>query len=475
MTGATDFVRCELDNWRAPRHGRFMSIFTEKAKKVAIYVWQSRNRGAMLVLVSVFSPILVPLVLLWSFVGLLFAVPLLCAAAAYYLDFHNTVLQVRGTVQLLLVSARWNGQYDQRNDEATWSLNGTGDVFISQCGVADASSNELSRSAGGRMGLGEEMGVVEANRPYANSSPNVTSVDPAEFSLKGKSLPSGEEAQLQMYRYSDASEGIEGEPEAHSMSSSSEKTKSSPRVSVSGLPEEDYTIENFNDISPDFKKRSVSTSFFSNYTWPADSSEQDFEQNLATRGTAFEGLCLHTASRAVQYVEDSNPEPGILSDSTFCSTPDQLTEDWETRRKTWEVESTQGRLAPLSTSKEDNSVHAPRSMFNPLFEFESTSSPPLKNIRTGDKSPVSNSPSFHTRLRKPHSTSPKLRRNLTWSSSSTLSPSQLRFHKCNCNLQVEENEQGKASNCESCARARDGERTSGAGTKTQVSHPFPWR
>lgn len=190
-----------------------------------------------------------------------------------------------------------------------------------------------------------------------------------------------------------------------------------------------------NEFTTDCKKRSVSTSFSSDYTWPSESSEQGFEF-LSTRGTAYEDSCVDTASSTAQHEEESDLEPGVVSDPSFFPTPDHLTEDWETRRKRWEEESTLGRLTPLSPYMEPRSVEA-RSMCNPLFEF-STPSPPLKKLNTGDKNYISNSPSSHTRFSKRNSAPPEISLTQTWSSGSTLSPRQLRIQECKSDLYDEQ-------------------------------------
>lgn len=366
-----EYARWELENWQARSHGiRDKSLFTG-SREVASYLWQSSKRGAVLVLVVAFSPYLVPLVLLVILVGLISVVPLLCGAAAYHLLFRDAALPVRGTLNLLL-SAKWDSRYEQRNDERNWS---TGDVFIAaalRSDVADVSRNESSVETEG------------------------------------------------------------------------EQTKSSTRMLT--------TDEECERFSPDCKQRSVSAS---DYTWPSDSSEQDFE-TLSTRGTEYED----TASSTAHYEEESDLEP-----VTSSATPEEVTEDWLTRRKRWEEESTLGRLAPSS------SVEA-RSICNPLFEFESTPSLPLiGKLNSGDKNHLCNSPSFRTRASKRGSTPRELRRTQTWSTSgSTLSP-RLKVHESKSGL---ENRPAKAS-CEACVQSRDGELIGRAGSNARSSLRLPWR
>lgn len=162
-------------------------------------------------------------------------------------------------------------------------------------------------------------------------------------------------------------------------------------------------------FSNDRKQRSVSTTFSSDYTWPSESSEQDSEL-LSTRGTAHEEVCVDTASSTAQYETKFVPESGGVLDPSsstcpsFSPTSDQLAEDWETRRKRWEEESTPGSLVPFVPFVEARPVEA-RSMCNPLFEF-STPSPPLRKLNVRGKSYLSDSSSFQTpsqhqqRLRK---------------------------------------------------------------------------
>lgn len=157
-------------------------------------------------------------------------------------------------------------------------------------------------------------------------------------------------------------------------------------------------------FTPDYKQQTVHASFSSDYTWPSESSEQEWEVQ-SNRGTACEESCVDTASSAEEYEEEFDPKPDLVSDpsSTFSSyflTLDQFTEDWETRRKRWVKESTLGRLVPFAPCLETQYIQT-RSMCNPLFEFSSPSPPPRK-LDTEDKNHISDLP-CHTRFSKRHS------------------------------------------------------------------------
>jgi hypothetical protein len=297
-----EYVRWELENWQARSHGiRDKSLFTG-SREVASYLWRSSKRGALVVLVVAFSPSLVPLVLLVILFGLISVVPLLCGAAAYHLLFRGAALPVRGTLHLLL-SAKWDSRYEQRNDERNWS---TGDVFIAaalRSDVADVSRNESSRRTAPAF---EKEAEADAR--------SVTSLE-TNYPVQGradakfpKSISSGGEQRIDL---------------ATSVETEGEQTNSSTRMLTM-----DEECERF---SPE--QRSVSASFFSDYTWPSDSSEQDFG-TLSTRGTEYED----TASSTAHYEEESDLEP--VTGATFSETPNEVTEDWLSRRKRWEEEST---------------------------------------------------------------------------------------------------------------------------------------
>lgn len=177
------------------------------------------------------------------------------------------------------------------------------------------------------------------------------------------------------------------------------------------------------DFTPDYKQRSVSTSF-SDYTWSSESSEQGFEF-LSTQGAAYEESCAGADSSTEPYEGENKLESGTVLNSPSFPTPDQLTEDWETRRKRWEEESTLGKLVPLSPYM---GTHSARSICNPLFEF-STPSPPLKKLRTQDMNDISNLPSPHTRFSKRYSTLSDGPKTHAGSSGYTPSPPPLRLQK----------------------------------------------
>jgi len=93
MKRAMEYVRWQLDNWWTRNYGRDWSICT-CTMKIAHYLWRSWKRGAFLLLVLEFLPILFSLIVFLSFVGFICAVPLLCGAVTFYLFFHNFSLPV---------------------------------------------------------------------------------------------------------------------------------------------------------------------------------------------------------------------------------------------------------------------------------------------------------------------------------------------------------------------------------------------
>ena len=637
-----EYDRWELHNWRTETHGRDLSIFTT-TKKVASYMWQSWTRGATVVLVLVFLPILFPLALFLSFVGFISAVPLLCGATACYLISRsfslpacisglftpnrpsevlrevesvskttftvahkgtedpgrvsdakailllgcdlvvkerdeaesrehrrpmkgnrrksesgpessssemchsNTVLQVRGPI-FILPSAKLKGQYEQRKDKGTWSVDGTKGGSMAEAlkrEGCDASRDEPSKTSledricDGVTCRGSSM--VEGYEEYSNAESvfiqHTVTVAPTAESREtsghlrmhdnGKDCPAGNRAltgeleviteasvdstshtiparywrdevedtvlstatanmaymenrslrgsgdmaslmswnteseKMMMDDHDDISllevfsasqtpyseqykdKVVEGEKGRINLSPrfATSLFSHQRRLSFSNVLADDEILSprfflpraKFNDFTPDCKKRCVSTSF-SDYTWPSESSEQGFEF-LSTRGTTYEDS-VDTDSSVAQCGQENDLEPGVVADSTFVSASAQLTEDWEARRKTWEEESTLGRLAPLSPYMEAHSVEA-RSMCNPLFEFSSPS-PPLKKLKyTGGKNDISNSPPFHTRFSRRLSAPPKIQRTQTWSSSLSLSPRRFKIQECKSGLSTE--------------------------------------
>lgn len=427
----------------------------------------------------------------------------------------NAVFQVRGPI-LLLPPAKLKRQYEQRKDEETWSLSGTGDELSAEALKREDSNvlgDELSKSgqretqAGGVVVWGKGVDVVDANRTHAYSSPDESSVgmnylvrgtscilgtpsEPSSFileqciesSVKSTSTPFSDSAftasedmahadsksVIHMVRpkywrdevedtvlssasatvaevFSASQTSTRGQYKENMVEDESGRIGSSlrfassmfthqRRLSFSDVLADDKLVstgcffpsEKLNDFTPNCKQRSVSTFFASDYTWSSGSSEQGFEF-LPTQGAAYEESCVDTVSSTAPFEEENNLEPGAVSDSTIFPTSDQLTEDWETRRKRWEEESTLGRLVPLSPHMEVHSVEA-RSICNPLFEF-STPSPPLKKLKTRDTNHISNSPSLHTRFSKRHSAPSESPRTHARSSGSTPSPHPFRLQK----------------------------------------------
>lgn len=194
-----------------------------------------------------------------------------------------------------------------------------------------------------------------------------------------------------------------------------------------GLPR-----ENRSGCTPDSKEQSVSSFITSDYTWPSESPEHGWEL-LSIRGTAYGNSSVDTVSSSEQVEEEIDSEPFLVSDpssSTYLKnfpTSDQLTEDWQTRRKKWEEESTPGRLTPFAPRMDPQPVEA-RSMCNPLFEF-ATPSPPLRKLNIGDKVYNSSSPTLYSHHSKRLSAPSSAVRTQTSSVDSTPSSRRYKFGK----------------------------------------------